>query len=146
MTPQDKQEIKEYIHDALAGYMARVDSQNEITNHRLSTINDHLQRQNGRISKAEQAIAMALEERSANRMQQSQYRESVDELEKKVSDLILKETTHSINCPNAPRIRAIEDNLLSVKSVKKWIVGTISVVGVLMSIIFILFKIIIDVI
>jgi hypothetical protein len=39
------------------------------------------------------------------------------------------------------KIRAIEDNLLSVKSVKKWLVGLVVIMSTIMSIIFILLKI-----
>ena len=123
MTNEDKIEFKSYIHDAIAGYHAKVDAQNTITNNRLETINAHLEKQNSRIGKAESAIALALEERAANRQQQQQYRDTVDELEERVDELAEKELTHIINCPVSPKLRNIEDKLLGQQSVRKYMAG-----------------------
>ena len=120
MTNEEKQEFKEYIHTAIAGYHAKVDAQNTVTNLKLETIEKHLDKQNGRIGKAEEAIAMALEERSGNRQQQQQYRDVVDELEERVDAVEKAELQHVINCPINPKLRIIEDKLLSQQSVKKF--------------------------
>jgi len=51
-----------------------------------------------------------------------------------------KENNRMSTCPNVSKIRVLEDNALQTKSVKKWIVGTVSIFGILMSIVFILYK------
>ena len=92
MTPEDKQEFKEYIHSTLAGYHSKVDAQNTVTNLKLETIEKHLDKQNNRIGKAE---------------------ERVDAVEK-------AELQHFLHCPVSPKLRVIEDLMLSQASVKKF--------------------------
>jgi hypothetical protein len=101
MTNDDKKEIKEIIHDVICGYHAKIDAQNTITNSRLKTIDDHLKTLNG---KTEKTIIR------------------VTELEK-------KELVHYNECPIIPKVRIIEDQLLSQTSVKKFM-GIMFVSGV----------------
>lgn len=120
MTAEDKNEFKEYIHTMLAGYQARVEAQNSITNNRLEAIDNHLLRQNGRVSKAEEAIALALQERAGNRQKQEDYFMQIDNLDERLTEVEKKENQHVITCPNIEKIRKLEDENLSNKSVKKF--------------------------
>jgi hypothetical protein len=58
----------------------------------------------------------------------------------RMSILEFKEARHTIDCPNVDKIRALEDHTLTTKSIKNWIVGSVSIVGILMSILFIIIK------
>lgn len=129
MTPEEKRDFKEYIHSAIAGYVSRVESQNEITNLKLSNIDTLLTKQNGRIGKAEEAIAMALQERSANRQKQENYFMQIDDLDERLDAIEKKEATHAITCPNITAIRVLQDEALSNKSVKKFM-GAMFVGGI----------------
>jgi hypothetical protein len=55
--------------------------------------------------------------------------------------LEMKEARHTIECPNVGKIRDLEDHVLTTKHLKKWVVGGVSIIGILMSIFFILMKI-----
>jgi len=59
----------------------------------------------------------------------------------RVTDLEKKELTHIIDCPQAPKIRILEDNQLSNKSVKKWIITSVGVAASITGIVFIFLKI-----
>ena len=120
MTAEDKIEIKEYIHSAIAGYVSRVESQNDLTNLKLNNIDQHLTKQNGRISKAEEAIALALQERGANRQKQEDYFVQIDDLDERLTEVEKKESNHILACPQAPLIRALQDEALTNKSTKKF--------------------------
>jgi hypothetical protein len=120
MTAEDKIEIKDFIHTAMIGYVARVEAQNEITNNRLGAIDAHLTKQNGRIGKAEEAIALALQERAANRQKQEDYFSEIDDLDDRLTIVEGKEAGHVQNCPNVDKIRKLEDESLSNASVKKF--------------------------
>lgn len=120
MTPEEKQDFKEYLHNTIAGYIARIESQQEVTNIRLGEISAHLQKQNGRVSKAEEAIAQVLQEREGNRMQQATYRLKVDDIDNRLHSVEVFNTTHSNQCPHIQRIRKLEDDNLTNKSIKKF--------------------------
>jgi len=62
----------------------------------------------------------------------------------RVSVLELKDASHITNCPHAPklndRVRVLEDNQLSVKSVKTWVISSVGIASLIVGIIFIVFK------
>jgi len=62
----------------------------------------------------------------------------------RVTVLEHKEDRHTIDCPHTLKIRTLEDNQLTQKSIKKWIVGSVTITGTIMGILFILFKVFIS--
>lgn len=100
--------------------LADLKSDVKVVSNSVAAIEKHLERQNGRIGKAEAAIAQALEERAANRQKQEDYFTKIDALDSRL-DLVEKaEVQHIVNCPMQPKVRTIEDKLLSQQSVKKF--------------------------
>lgn len=92
----------------------------KVVSNSVAAIEKHLERQNGRIGKAENLIVQALEERSGNRQKQEDYFSKINEIDTRL-DLVEKaEVQHIINCPMQPKVRIIEDRLLSQASVKKF--------------------------
>ena len=61
---------------------------------------------------------------------------------KKIEELEKKEIAHIIDCPQTERVRALEDNQLSQKSIKKWIAGSVGVATGVVGAFWILFQII----
>lgn len=94
------------------GYSARVDAQNTITNNRLQTIDEKLCKQNGRVGK--------LEDESIKRNEVVQEFHAFKESYKDVPQ----------------QIRKLEDESLSSKSIKKWIIATITLTATITGIIF----------
>lgn len=58
----------------------------------------------------------------------------------RVTALEKKELLHVIECPNIIKIRTLEDNQLSEKSIKKWLVSGIAITGTITAIIFVIVK------
>lgn len=58
----------------------------------------------------------------------------------RVNKLEEKELTHVINCPLQAKVRLLEDNQLTSRAIKKWIVAGIGIASVIMTIIFSAFK------
>ena len=107
MTVKDKSEMKEILHDYVAGVIAQQDAKYTIIDSKLNDI----------------------------KLQTS-------DIVKRVSELEVKEVNHVVNCSIAPKVRVLEDNQLSIKSVKRWVIGTVGVTGTVMSIIWIVIKLI----
>lgn len=142
MTAEDKVEIKSFIHDALSGYVARVDSQNEITNLKLANIDAHLQKQNGRLGKAEEAIALALQERSANRQKQEDYFSEIDDLDDRLTAVEKKEMAHTLACPQEKRITSLETTRQVGMSLKSFVIGSITLFAVVIGSVYSTIKIV----
>lgn len=60
----------------------------------------------------------------------------------RVTELEKQEILHVIKCPNASKIRTLEDNQLSDKSIKRWLVTAVAVTGSLSVIAFGIIKLI----
>jgi len=104
-------------------------------------INQRLDKINGTVQKHDEAITQALVERATNRQKQEDYFTEIVDIEKRVSIVEEKEGQHILVCPNIPKIRALEDNSLSQKSIKRWVVASIASTGLVMGIIWILVQI-----
>ena len=112
MTNEDITKELTDLKITIQGYSARVDAQNTITNNRLQTIDEKLCKQNGRVGK--------LEDESIKRNGVVQEFHSFKESYKDVPQ----------------QIRKLEDESLSSKSIKKWIIATITLTATITGIIF----------
>jgi hypothetical protein len=110
----------------------------------LNGVNTRLDSLNGKVYAHENQIQEALGERKLNREKQKEVADKVEELEVRTNLLEKTEITHVINCPQAPKIRVLEDNQLTSKAIKKWIVASIAVTGTVMSILWIIIKLYLD--
>jgi len=112
MTTDERREMREMLHEILSGYQALNESQYTVMDVKLDGINKRLDTLNGKTQKTV---------------------ERVEVLEK-------AEALHTVTCPNLTRIRTIEDNQLSVKSVKTWVISSVGIASLVVGIIFVIFK------
>lgn len=112
MTNEDITKELTDLKITIQGYSARVDAQSTITNNRLQNIDEKLCKQNGRVGK--------LEDESIKRNGVVQEFHSFKESYKDVPQ----------------QIRKLEDESLSSKSIKKWIIATITLTATITGIIF----------
>ena len=113
MTQEELNQIKEILKAHLTANNARIESQFDLIDLKLDSINEHLSRQNGRLGKAELAISEFV------------TKIAVDDTEKK---------NRLSTCPQSNRITKIETELITKKEIKKYIVGGIGVIGILLTI------------
>lgn len=97
-----------------------INSKFDITNLKLDTMNDHLSKLNGKVAKHEKIINEAIVERAGNRQKQEDYFKDFDEVIGKVKEIEKQEQEHLNKCPQANKIRIIEDHLLTQSSMKKY--------------------------
>ena len=114
MDKETKDELREIVSSCSANIMTTVEAQNVIINTKLDGINDHLKHINGTVAAHEKTINDALIERA-------RYREVLQDALKDVDEII-------------PKVRKLEDNQLSSKTIKKWLVGSVAVMGTLVAI------------
>ena len=111
MTKDQRDQVREMLHDILSGYHAKVDAQNTVTNAALEAMNIHFDKLNGTVAE--------------NRK------------------IINENLPHSIiKCPQAKAISDLKENMISAKAIKGFIIGSIGVIGSLMAIAFIFYKMI----
>jgi len=89
----------------------------------VNGINTRLDTLNGKVYTHENQINEALGERKANREAQAKVSDKVDELETRVNLVEKEGVLHYTNCPISPKLRNIEDKLLSQQSVRKYMAG-----------------------
>ena len=58
----------------------------------------------------------------------------------RVNKLEEKEMMHVVNCPQTIKIRELEDNQLSTKSIKTWLASAVLITGALFAVIIEIFK------
>lgn len=108
MSREDKEEIKEILHDYVTGVIARQDAKFDIIDMKLDLIKEQTTKHNSRMTK----------------------------VEAKVYDLEILDKTHESRCPNTAKIRVLEDNSLTTKSIKKWITQSIVTTSIIISVVF----------
>ena len=112
-----------------------------LTSAQFMNVNERLDKINGKVARHDDAITQSLIERSNLQHKTSEQDTCIDEIYDRLADVEKKEANHVLACPNVNKIRALEDNQLETKSVKKWIVGSVATTGIVMSILWILFQI-----
>lgn len=110
--------------ERMNGLTTLINAQSTATHELIGEVNKRLDKLNGKVNKHEDQITEALIERAKNREEQKN-----------------QANIHYALCPNSPKIRAIEDNMLSAKSIKRWIAASIAITGTLVAIVFSIFKI-----
>ena len=73
--------------------------------------------------------------------QTTKHNQRMSKIEECVDDIEKREITHVVDCPIAAQVRDLEDSALSVKAIKKWVVGSVSVTGGLMGVLWIIFQV-----
>ena len=86
----------------------------------IGGVNQRLDKLNGKVYEHESVIQEAIGERKQNREKQKEVADKVEELDTRVNLVEKAELTHIINCPVPPKLRDIEDKLLSQTSVRKY--------------------------
>jgi len=89
-------------------------------NTKLDGINSRLDKINGSVGRHEKQITEALAERAANRQKQEDYFTKINDIDTRMNKAELADITHTTNCPQAPRIRVLEDQQLQTRSVKRF--------------------------
>lgn len=91
-------------------------------------VNNRLDKLNGKVADHEKKIHEVLIERASNRQMQKDNIENRED-----------------TCPHFERMTAMEDNIKNMKSVKRFIVQTVSSTAAIFSILWIIYKIFIEV-
>lgn len=116
MTGDEKQEIRQLITDLLTVNHAKTESALDVLHYKMDTQENLL----------------------------SEIKQQVTRTNGRVTELEKKSETHYVSCPHAPeinkKVRAIEDNMLSTRAVKAWILGSVAVTGTIIGIVFIIVK------
>jgi hypothetical protein len=108
-------ELRDVIEDAMKVRDERVNGQFNVINTKLDGITQRLDKVNGTIAKHDQII---------------------NDRAIVVADYLEHARDQEINTEKfKTRLRALEDTQLSQKSIKKWIVGTIAITGVVIGIV-----------
>lgn len=94
-----------------------------LVNAQFKSTHERLDKINGRVGKSEDEIRAILIQR-----------------EKDVANQNLNNANHTLNCPVMPKIRVLEDNQLTQKAIKRWIIASIGITASIVSILFILIK------
>ena len=92
-----------------------------LLNAQFGAVNDRLDRLNSKVADHESKIGEALVERSKNRQKQDNYFTEIDVLKERVREMEKIELTHVINCPVSPKLRLLEDQMLTNKALKKYV-------------------------
>lgn len=127
MNDNDRNEIEKMINQAV---LTKEDIKTDIIKPLLATVNAYHE---GDLKLINADLKRILEQTTKTNSRVSRSEAKIEELEK-------KEIAHIINCPQAKRVRSLEDNQLSQKSIKKWIVGTVGIASLLIGIFYIIFQ------
>jgi len=118
MTPEDKREIRELIQDLLTAKNAKIEANYDNLEYKIDNVELIL----------------------------GEIKTQTTKTNGRVTALELKDASHITNCPHAPklndRVRALEDNQLSVKSVKTWVISSVTIASLVVGILFVFFKVI----
>lgn len=124
LTVEDRNEIRSIVSDGMSGIHAITIAQNDKINIKLDGLALRMDMINGRIGKNEDKIEghdnvinQALQERLANRQKQEMMFAKLPELE--------------------IAVRKLQDEQLSTASIKKWIVGSVAIIGTLLGILWV---------
>lgn len=100
-----------------------VNAQFETVHDKLNGIDKQVTKTNGRVTEAEKQIQAILSE---DKRFKEEYKAN--------------NNNHILQCPVAPKVRVLEDNALSAKSVRGWIYASVFVTAAVITMIFTLFK------
>lgn len=109
-------EDKEFLNSILETHSARIDGKFDVINNKLDNIEKQTTKTNGRVSK----------------------------LEENVQVLNIKDQNHIMYCPQQNRIKTLEDEQISSKSIKKFFYAGVGIIvglgGLILAIIEIVLK------
>jgi len=112
--------VKQPLHSSEYDLLIqRFDMQTTLINAQFSGVNERLDKINGKVGKHDEQINEALTERAKNRQEQKDVFTKVEHIEVKIEELKEIESKLITTCPQAERVRDIEDSLLKIKAVKE---------------------------
>ena len=111
----------------------------ELVNTKLDGLANRMDKINGTVQKHEEGFNLALIERAKNRQVQEDRFKTLETVEKRVGLVEKAEVQHITNCPQAQKVRKLEDQYLSNRSVKKFMatmfIGGMSLGGLVVGLI-----------
>jgi len=120
LSQADRNEIKDLLLSCVSGTHARTEAKFEIIDTKLDTINAHLTKMNGKVSRHEDQINEALTERAQNREHQKNFEKEMTSIPNRLEHI---ET----------RLDHMEDTILENKVTKKFVLKALSVSGIIIS-------------
>ena len=115
-----EEQDKAFFTQLLLTHSAEVQGKFDVINVKLESIIEQTTKTNGRVNKLE-------------------YK-TIPEINEKISKISLNEINHVVNCPQLSRLKVLEDNLTSQKSIKKFLITTVTLSGIISGIIYGLIK------
>lgn len=123
-------EDKEFITLLIQGSNAKIEALNDLTNEKIDGINARLDKLNGRTAKTEDKVEQSIKDRLI-------HNETLKGEIKRLETLInTNEANHPLICPQAPRLTKLETENFTKKEIKKFMIQTITITGVVVTIIF----------
>lgn len=122
MDANDRKEIRELMTDILAAHTEKVDGQYNLIAQKLESIEAQTTRTNGRVLKLEN--------------------ETVPNINEKITKLNNSEMTHVLSCPITSRVLELEKDQIERKSIKKFLIAAITLLGILIGCVAAAYKII----
>lgn len=119
MTDNDRKEIEKMIRQAV---ITKEEIKQDIINPLLAIVNAYHE---GDLKLINADLKMILEQTTKHNQRMTKIEIHVEDSDKRVVELEKKEIAHVLNCPYNEDIRKLQDEALSVRSVKKWATKTI---------------------
>jgi hypothetical protein len=95
--------------------LEKLTAQTTLINAQFTGVNERLDKINGKVGKHDEQINEALTERAKNRQEQKDNFHKLDEVIKKVDELKEIESHHITTCPQADKVRELQDAVMIQK-------------------------------
>jgi hypothetical protein len=114
MTKADKDEMREMLTDILSGHIEKIDGKFNLIDEKLERIESQTTKTNGRVNRLE-TVSM---------------------------DTLIKQKEHIINCPLNERVKTLEGDVITSKTIRKMFIQGFTILGIIGGLVFGIYEII----
>ena len=127
MNDDDRKEIQAMITQAV---LTKKDIQDDIIKPLLATVNAYHE---GDLKLINVDLKRILEQTTKHNQRMTKIEKKAQESDEKIVELEKKEIAHVLNCPYNEKLRPVEDYVLTQKTTKKVIIGSITLATIVIS-------------
>lgn len=138
MTPEEKREMNNIMEILVSKLDNKIEITNvksdakfDIINNKLDAITEQTKKTNGRVNKLEDRLQV---------IDDGIY-DKLEDVESKINTLKNNDMEHILHCPLSSKVKELEDQQISSKTMKKVIIGGITIIATIVGIILGLMKI-----